>query len=175
MQDFTVHTLLSGSRAKNNITTRSQRETIGKDPQASLIIPHFQQTIKPSTWITISINLNNMLRGLKGLTFFLRELRMYQLKDLQKILSKMCIFSHLKVKAISPNLVQYAYQNVQVRQYDHYPPQNQQIIHSPSRRGLFTNADISKIIQDEIQEWVASKKIDVGKVKFDRKISKLLS
>ena len=47
--------------------------------------------------------------------------------------------------------------------------------HSSSRRGLLTNPESSKIVREEVNDRMQTKKMDMGKILFDRKISKLLS
>ena len=70
--------------------------------------------------------------------------------------------------------IHFSYQNQQVNQY---PPMQSYhgLNHSSSARRLLTNPESSKVVQQEIQERVATKKTDVGKMLFDRKINKLLS
>ena len=47
--------------------------------------------------------------------------------------------------------------------------------HSSSRRGLLTSPESSKIVREEVNDRMQTKKMDMGKILFDRKISKLLS
>jgi hypothetical protein len=59
-----------------------------------------------------------------------------------------------------------------VRQFEPvYPGLN----HNSSSRRLLTNPESSKVIQEEVHERTTFRKADVGKMLFDRKISKLLA
>ena len=46
---------------------------------------------------------------------------------------------------------------------------------SSSGRGLLTNPSSNTLVREEVNDRLASKKMDMAKMMFDRKISKLLS
>lgn len=74
---------------------------------------------------------------------------------------------------IHPPNVNFSYQIQPPPQFQHQEHPIP-VVHSSSVQGLLTNPQSSKLVSEEVSR-VTTKKVDVGKMLFDRKLSKLLS
>ena len=149
MQDFTVPTLsLSSSRAKRQHNNSVPTRDFGQKSSS-----YTHQSSLPANYEVKYMNYEQYqpqepADKIKRTHIFPPRNPNVTMEVPPKDLSKNVYLQSPEGRSHSPSSVQFSYQNVQTRQYEQNPPPYQQIQHSSSRRGLFTNVDNSKIIQE---------------------------
>lgn len=170
MDNYSVPTLsLSSSRAKrhSSIPTRDQAQMASK--QTSYFPPNNYQDSKYALYDRTLPETHERIR--KTAIFPPKPPSTIQDTSGKDINKNVYLHSPEHPQVNSPN-VNFSYQPQPPQQFQ--PQELPVFAAQSSMQGLLANPQSSKIVSEEVSR-VTSKKVDVGKMLFDRKLAKLLS